>query len=489
MGSHPPWRIRSEAAAPARSIRLAFGMSPPGTTAPPPIVFGIRLPRRSVRRLLRLAGGGAAVLLVSTALLMAYRAAFGTPEWWRYIAPQATLMGERSIAVWIASLILLLAGAVFGLCYVAERRARGAAAAGWIVIAAGFAALSLDEVGSLHERLGDLHAVLPVSSAMVWLRVMAVPLGAAALLLGIFAWRRLRRHPAVVGLLLGGAALFTTIPLQEELETRQWAARAAAAEATGGTIPPRAWYMVVIEEGTELAGSLAFLTAGLIYLHRISLRPRRPRRGSIGAIDTAITGAELRTASRSVTAALAVGLASAAVLHLLAPGTSARGDPVPWFAAVGGLLAGAAAWLLPPERGWLDRRAVLSVACLFWSVDQGGVFVFTDGIWEGSPRVQVAIRLLLAVGTAAVAAYVARAPIAGGLRRRVIAWGALAAAAPLAGHPVAIASLLFAAHAVLLMSLVDHYVAAASASAATPVARAATTLSPALPSQPSGREG
>ena len=458
--------------------------------APPNRYLVFHLPRTAVVRVLALAVAVSVMLVGFTGLVEASGDALRRREWWMLLAPQATLAGERSMAVWAASLTLMLVALTCGLAFFAERRA-GTATRGswaWLVMLAGFAALSLDEVGSLHERAGDYSTLNLVGGSQTWAGVIALPLTVAIGALAVFAWSRLRRHPLVAGLLLLGAALFVTVPLQEELESTQWAERAAAAELANGEMAGRAWYMTMFEEGTELAGSLAFLAAGLIYLHRAAPPSGARSHRGLGGFSVTLKAGELRTAARWATAALATGLALAAAMHLWAPNTPERGDPLPWFAAIAGLLAGAAAWLLPAQRGWLDPRAVLSVACLFWSVDQGAVFALTDGIWEGSPRVQLGTRLLLGAAAAAVAAYVARAQRSRRLQGRILAWGTLAAVAPVSGHPVAISALLFGAHALLLMGLVDHYFGA-EPELAVLATSASTTRSPAQPSHPSGRAG
>jgi hypothetical protein len=241
--------------------------------------------------------------------------------------------------------------------------------------------------------------------------------------------------------------------------------------------------MAVLEEGTELAASMVFLAAGLIYLHRATAG-REARRG-FGPVRVTLSADELIRAGRVAVVVLCVGLAIGATIHMLAPTTPWRGDPLPWFSAVMGLLAGAAAWLLPARGGRVDPRAVLSLACLFWSVDQGAVFVLTDGIWAGSPRVQLGTRLLLGLSTLGVAVYVSLSAGAAALRLRVLAWGGLAAVGAVAAHPVLISTLLFGAHALLLLALIDHYTAAPAPASIS----ASTTRSPAQPSHPSGREG
>lgn len=79
------------------------------------------------------------------AVVPAVLAAAAWPRWWSQIAP------EQSAMTWLQSVVLAVAAVIAALLAAAEpRRARL-----WLVLAAGFAALTLDERFALHERLRD----------------------------------------------------------------------------------------------------------------------------------------------------------------------------------------------------------------------------------------------------------------------------------------------------------------------------------------------
>ena len=419
-----------------------------------PSVVDLSLSRRHVRLILLLAAAGSVTLLVTTAFVRVGRPLLGETFWWAMVAPQVSLIGEKSIAAWYASSMLLLVAGAFVLCHLAEQTGGGRRRWGWLVVAAGFAALSLDEAGSIHERTGQLGSLnLVGSAAQTWAGVLALPFVVCTIFLAVFAWSRLRRHPLVFALLCVGTLLFASVFVQEELEARIWNSGTAEAGADG-ELARRPLHMLLIEEGSELGASLVFLTAAFIYAHRASA-PDRTSRG-LGDIRAAVHPRALRLASRLVALGLLAGLIAAAIVQLAIPPPSHRGDPVPWFSAMAALLAGGAAWLLPRSERAIDGRLVLSAVCLLWSLDQGAGFLFTDNIWTGSPRAELATQFALAFVTIAGMGYVLRGSFTPPLRRRIFAWAVMLAAASLAGHPIGIAALVFGGCTVLLLGIVDE---------------------------------
>ena len=159
------------------------------------------------------------------------------------------LGAENNIAAWFSSMLLATTMWVAALCFVVdgEQRKRDWLRYGWLLIAAGFAALSFDELGSLHERLDLPDGYL---GAMLWyLPVMAfLPIYMLA-----FGLSRMRSDPVALALIGLGCLCFASIPAQEYFET---------VIREGATRPI---LELALEEGTELAGMLAFLAAFIRY--------------------------------------------------------------------------------------------------------------------------------------------------------------------------------------------------------------------------------
>jgi hypothetical protein len=246
---------------------------------------------------------------------------------------------EMNLAVWFSGAQLLLAAL---LMYERASIGSGDERGAWAILAGISASLSLDEIGSIHERLGDAS----------WrpLLVLAVPLGVA---LG-WALLRLARKPGrrrELGLILGAYGLFAVVAGLEYLESVvRWAPL-----RNGG---------IGLEESLELAAFLLLLFAAAGH-----------RRVAWGGLRTVIPDPERLHLLRGV-----LGLAlllHAAIALLVAPYLSdlyGRGNPIVWYPfAVYGLLAcqaltareGAA----PPDRrawGWLAGFLLLgSIAAVF----------------------------------------------------------------------------------------------------------------------------
>ena len=113
-----------------------------------------------------------------------------------YVLVQFHLATENVVAAWYSSMLLLTVAIAAVIAFACDRRQshRGlerAIDAGWLVIAGCFALLSLDEIGSLHERIGMV--TRGDSAPNGWVYALAVPIGLIALFMAAFAWLRLRR--------------------------------------------------------------------------------------------------------------------------------------------------------------------------------------------------------------------------------------------------------------------------------------------------------
>lgn len=304
---------------------------------------------------------------------------------------------ENEIAAWWSGMLLLLASLhAYDGAKRMKARARGLsasdsrqgsswsdptvmtdAARAWTVIAGILLFFSLDEVGSIHERMGALAWPLGHSEFAVY-GVAAVILGGLA----IFALHRLWRVPdlrgSAVGLLIG-FSLLASVVIHEYLEhTVEWSALAAA-------------FRVAVEEGTELTGILLILfvtmpnTTGMRNLHGEPDPLDRESPIPLGALRSP----SLRMVVLGLIACVGLALVSA-----LLPDQQ-RGHPANWFAAAGFL--GAALSELRRDIGTPGPDS-----------DAG---IGSKGASAEMPRDRRARRASAAIGIAASAAAVAVAPV------------------------------------------------------------------------------
>lgn len=216
----------------------------------------------------RLATGLAAVNLVFTAGTAAFvyvwphREAYGPRGRAALdVLVQFHLATENVVAAWYSSMLLLSVAIAAGAAYAIDRRQARTGlerrlGAGWLLIAAAFVALSLDEIGSFHERVGMI--TRGASRATGWVYVLIVPIAIVGLFMLTFAWLRLRRAPAAAGFFVLGIALFLSNPALELIEM--------SLLHGGGSLRVHDALLVVEEGLVELGGTLCFLIGVLLYL-------------------------------------------------------------------------------------------------------------------------------------------------------------------------------------------------------------------------------
>jgi hypothetical protein len=187
----------------------------------------------------------------------------------RYVLVQFHLGTENVVAAWYSSMLLLAVGAASCAAFAIERRTARSGldrwlGLGWLVFAAIFTLLSLDEIGSFHERIGMMVALNKASlepsatGPVGWVYMLAIPICLVGAFMLAFGWMRLRRVPAAFVLLAIGVGLYLSDPLLEALE---------AVLVRSGS--PRIVVERVLEEGVaELGGTLCFLLGVLIYCSR-----------------------------------------------------------------------------------------------------------------------------------------------------------------------------------------------------------------------------
>ena len=211
----------------------------------------------------------------------------------KYVLAQFNLASENVPAVWFSSMLLLMVAVASVLCFAADTdeerqllrsghpvRSGRMLKYGWLVFAFVFLSLSLDELGSLHERVTlamALHNPLE-GGALEWAFSLLLPLLTLMAFMLAFGWLHVRRVPGTFVLMAVGAGCFLSIPIQEYIEIDVM--YRAAGE---GWRRPTA--LLLLEEGTELFGALSFFAAALLYALRISGRQETPGIGGRHAIS------------------------------------------------------------------------------------------------------------------------------------------------------------------------------------------------------------
>lgn len=242
---------------------------------------------------------------------------------------QFNLATENVISSWYSSMLLLAVAIGSVIAFASDTKAPPQKGFlrwlhfGWLLFGALFAGLSLDEMGSLHERLGMLSQLnFWGQDVLGWAYVMAPAIVLVAVFMLAFGWLHVRRVRPAFWLIVLGVVLFVSDPVLEQVEMT----------LLQGGAPPGSWALfmhdtlVIVEEGgLELVGGLCFLTATIVYVvSRTGGAPLKIQIESSRAIWTV----------RSLTVLFLIGLVFMhwAVAHL-PPGDI--GIPDNWFPSAG----------------------------------------------------------------------------------------------------------------------------------------------------------
>ena len=158
-----------------------------------------------------------------------------------------SLAFENNLGAWWSGMLLLLLSLHSTDGYALHKRASPEIAKAWAIFASILAFFSLDEVGSIHERIAELSYNLNLGD-WAFLIPLGIVLGAllARALLTIWLAGGQNRHTAI--LLLLGFAMLGSVAIQEYLEHKLVFESSIAQALRLG-----------LEEGTELAGMLVLL--------------------------------------------------------------------------------------------------------------------------------------------------------------------------------------------------------------------------------------
>lgn len=207
----------------------------------------------------------------------------GNPSLLKNALFQLNLALENILATWYSSMLLLTTAVMAGVCFLADRQ-EGAGrrqlffSYGWLVFMGVFALLSFDEMGSVHEYFGK-DAYNEQADQFTRYAGLVVLYSAIALVAGFmvaFGLVHLRRVPWSFVLVGAGVLLFISNPFQEHFE---WGFYQRGAD--------RPVLLLLLEEGSELFGTLCFLAATVAYAaHVTRRRPGGPGRAAIRVTAT-----------------------------------------------------------------------------------------------------------------------------------------------------------------------------------------------------------
>jgi hypothetical protein len=180
-----------------------------------------------------------------------------------FILQQGNLATENVVAVWYSSMLLLTASVISMLCFVADQQKfsrfwERLLSYGWIGFGLVLAVLSLDEVGSFHETIGDSALLGSFGSEVGWTAFYII-VDLVGLYIVLFGLMRVRRSPIAFVAAIAGVLLFLSNPLQEAFEINAF--RSASDPASWR----RPTSLLLLEEGTEMFGSWCFILATLVY--------------------------------------------------------------------------------------------------------------------------------------------------------------------------------------------------------------------------------
>jgi uncharacterized membrane protein YhaH (DUF805 family) len=167
---------------------------------------------------------------------------------------------EKNIPTAFSAGLLLLASLVLTVIAVLKRRQHDRFAWHWLVLAAGFLFMGIDEAWSYHEKLVDpVRAMLGDRELGVLYFAWVLPGAALVAVLGVFFLGFLRHLPAATrrGFILG-AALYLGGAIGMELAGGYYGERHGMDNLTFGMLS-------TVEEALEMAGAIVFIGALLRY--------------------------------------------------------------------------------------------------------------------------------------------------------------------------------------------------------------------------------
>jgi hypothetical protein len=187
----------------------------------------------------------------------------------KLIRYQFDLSSENNAAVWYSSALLFICSMLALVCFcIDSRRFKHGSPHllnyGWIVFAGCFGLLSFDELGSIHEHIGNSLGFSDVGNTMIggdnsgWI-LFYILVAMVGFFMLFFSVVRLRNAPGSLVLLIVGLLFYLSNPFQESFEISSMNASNDVSQWQ------RPLHLLIIEEGTEIYGSLCFIVSILLY--------------------------------------------------------------------------------------------------------------------------------------------------------------------------------------------------------------------------------
>ncbi len=183
-----------------------------------------------------------------------------------FLLAQSDLTRENVIASWYSAMLLLLAAVISFICFLCDGQfttnwKSRLIKYGWLVFCAIFLLLSLDEMGSFHEMIGDTNLLKTIGfgEGGGW-NAFYFLVGLAGLFMITFFIIKFRRNKWSLLFALAGVLLYLSNPFQEvyEIESYRLANMPSSFERATG--------LLLLEEGSEIFGSLSFVMAFTLYI-------------------------------------------------------------------------------------------------------------------------------------------------------------------------------------------------------------------------------
>ena len=250
---------------------------------------------------------------------------------WKFLLNQLNLGIENVLAAWYSSMLLFLVALAALLCFLVDRQQKtsfvsGALAFGWVLFSFIFLTLSLDEMGSFHESIGDtaLFRQVGFGEGGGWNAFLVLIVLVALFMITFFVAKVHTSKTSFVYMLIG-TLLFLSNPFQEAMEITSLR---SAADPNNWNRPTT---LFLLEEGSEIFGALCFLASMVRYAMD---RNRQLRLSADGIrLHLPVTGNSLL---RYIELPLLLGFAVMLLLYSLADGMP-KGDDgiaVNWFPSV-----------------------------------------------------------------------------------------------------------------------------------------------------------
>lgn len=188
-----------------------------------------------------------------------------------FILVQSNLAWENNGAAWYSSMLLLLVATMSFVCFIKEKHAplpnkkNSLLVYGWLVFGAVFTILSLDETGSLHENINHFFLLnrLGLGGGLQSNSLYAIII-AVGFFMVLFFWLKFKRNKIALVFIITGTLFYISNPIQERIEVAEMMA------APDYNTWHRPIYYFILEEGSEIFGTLFFLIAVSLYAIDIS---------------------------------------------------------------------------------------------------------------------------------------------------------------------------------------------------------------------------